>query len=154
GTRCGELFRRGADGRREERFQELAVGAVIETHDPFFAAGGDNGSVGADPDGVKEIAAAAENALHAAVVDVPEADRLVAAAGDDLRCRANEQQPLDLLRVAHDGPQLFTFLVIPDLDDVVGAGAGEHLAVRAPADVEYMVGVPFESLDELAGRQL
>ena len=48
-------------------------------------------------------------------------------------------------------PQLFTLLIVPNLDHVVGASAGEQLAVCLPADVHDVMGVAFKGLDELAG---
>src|SRR5439155_14962376 len=110
------LRSRSLDPRRQQRLQHLPVVAVIEPNDPFFAARRHDAAVGADADRVDEIGVAAEVADVPAVVGVPEADRLVAAAGDELWRLADEEQARHLLAVSGDGADLLALLVVPHLD--------------------------------------
>src|SRR5260370_17298447 len=91
------LLGRHVQSRGQQRLDKLRVGAVVEPHDAFLAAGGHDRAVRADGDGVEEVGAAAEIPRVAAVVDVPEAHLRVAAARCELRRLADEYQPRGLL---------------------------------------------------------
>src|SRR5438445_11130876 len=51
-------------------------------------------------------------------------------------------------------PRLLAFFVVPDLDNIIGPGTGEQLAVGLPAHVENVVSMALERFEELAGRDV
>ena len=50
-----------------------------------------------------------------------------------------------------EGSHLLAFFIVPNLDHIIGARAGEQLAVGFPTHVQNMVRMSLERLDELAG---
>src|SRR5260370_38405174 len=74
------LLRRHLHSRRQQRLDKLRVGAVVEPHDAFLAAGGHDRAVRADADGVEEVGAPAEIPRVPPVFDVPAAPLRAAPA--------------------------------------------------------------------------
>src|SRR5262245_41634327 len=137
--------------RRFERLHNLGVGAVPDAQGAILAAGDDDGFLLGRRRGVHEVGPAAEIPEIVAVVGRVEADRLVSAAAHEVGAAAHVLDRGDLLGVAADRALLFARLDVPDLDGVVGPGAGDLFAAVPPAHIEDVVGVPLEALDVLAG---
>ena len=143
----GSFFSASASGG-SAAFTSWPFVAVVDADDAVLAAGRDHVAVGAGADRVDEVGRAGEVPHVAAVVGVPHPHARVAAAGQELRRLADEEQRRHLLLVPLHVADLLALLVVPHLHEVVRAAARELLAVRRPADAHDVVRVPLERLDE------
>ena len=125
--------------------QGLAVGAVPDAQDAVVATGDDDLLVRRDIDTVQEINGAAEVAIVATVVGTVQPDKLVTARGSNVEGVTDKPNVGYLFAKAFDSPLLIGRDGVPNLDRLVSAGTGQHLAVTLPRHAQHVMCVTFES---------
>ena len=140
-----------------EGVEALALSEVPEHGNAVLSAGGAEGAIGGDGDGVEVAGVAREVGADLAVGEVPDLDELVPASGDDdggagRRRESDARDPLGVA-ILLDGVLALTEGV-PELDSAI-AGAGDDLSVvGGEGDGENILGVANEAASALAGLDL
>src|SRR5207245_131163 len=102
-------------------------GAVPDAQHAVLAGGDHDLLILRGGGGEHEVGGAGEVAEVVAVVGLVEPHGFVTTATDHVLAAPHELDRRHLLGVTADGPRLFAGFDVPDLDGVVGPGAGDEL---------------------------
>ena len=128
----------------------LADIAEVVPEDAVFAACYDHSFIPRDRGRVDIVARAGEIAHFVAARGLMQHDNFVPSTRENVLADADELNGGHLLGVRADRAGLLAGLDIPDLDGIVGPGAGDRRSVGFPAHVEHVMRVPFERTNVIA----